>query len=112
MSARLGVPPRTNTTSGRSPAQFNKPSLSMSRAKEQIQELREVVKKSDEERSRPCPECGMACFINYGRCSHMYFFKHERENDCIYNQIGTSLFFKTSADALKAEKMFWHQSDK
>lgn len=84
----------------------------MSRVKEQIEEMRKKVAEAEMERSRPCPECGMTCFINFGRCSHMYFFKHESENDCIYNQFGTSLFFKTPADALKAEKMFWHQSDK
>lgn len=76
--------------------------------KQQINAMREQVEKNSDQATgrRPCPNCQHPVILHHGRCSHMWFFKHEQEQDCLYDETGCSIFFKTRQEAIDAKEIF------
>lgn len=77
-------------------------------ARQHISEMREQVEKNSDQAtgSRPCPNCNHPVILHHGRCSQMYFFKHETAQDCVFDVTGASLFFKSRAEAIQAKEIF------
>ena len=77
-------------------------------ARQQISEMREQVEKNSDQATgrRPCPNCNHPVILHCGRVSNMWFFKHEQEQDCLYDVIGCSIFFKTRQEAIDAKEIF------
>lgn len=77
-------------------------------ARQQLCEIRASVEKSSDQATgrRTCPNCRQSVILHHGKASGKWFYKHEREQDCIYDGIGTSIFFNTRDEALRAEEIF------
>lgn len=56
--------------------------------------------------SRACHECGVVCHLTRGKHSGKWFWTHERDTDCIFDQTGRRIFFETRESAEQTEGMF------